>query len=222
MSDKPNESGEIKFKSADIKKKEKPEYFKNTTKTNPVKDFFSSALKHIKGFVTFAFKGSRRFLSIGILIVLAVAITCLILWLTVWRQSDSGPIIENPEIAWRQQLGDISSEARSILDSDSDTAFIDAINFLDEKVASAENDTQRFDLRITRAGFLNDNGGAQLALTDLLHVDDSDLTDQQKITLYQTIFFAYRVLDDEHGMAEYQAKIDMLPSEITDVWEEEE
>ena len=211
MNSDTNDQGKVKYNSAEISKKPTPKYFTNI-KQRPLKNFFIS--KHIKAFFGFLFKGPRKFITIGIFVVLAASVTCLVLWLTVWRSPDPDP--QDPITTWQQQIVDVSLEAQRILGSDSESAFFDALGLFDELIASTKDPDQSFDLRIARAIFLNNNDGTVLVLADLLSIDASTLTDQQKFSLFSSIRFTYRVLGDETAAAEYRAKIDALPPAITE------
>jgi len=214
MNSDTNDQGEVKYKSAEISKKPTPKYFTNIKQQHPLKNFFISIPKRIKAFFSFLFKGKRKLITISIFVVLAASITCLVLWLTLWRSYDPDP--QDPITAWQQQIVDVSFEAQRILESNSDSAFFDALHLFDELIASTEDHDESFDLRIARAIFLNNNDGTILVLADLLSIDASTLTDQQKFSLFSSIRYTYRVLGDTTAAAEYQAKINALPPSITE------
>lgn len=209
MSDK-QKPADIKFNSADIGRKGKVDYFDGRVKQNPFQKFLK-----------FAFKGFHKFISIGIIVLVAAGITVLILWLTVWRPaatSDSSGSGEDPAAQvdpWHKEVVDVSDKAYELLESDSDSSYLDAMDYFDEQITAQEDFDRAFDLRIAKASFLNNNGGSQLAVDDLTQINAEQLTDEQKYELYLALSFAYYNLGDRATFEMYEAKIDGLPKSVT-------
>jgi hypothetical protein len=210
MDGEQKQQNDVQFDSANIGKKEKPNYFSGRVRKNPVKDFFSNI-----------FNGRNKYITIGVVAGIVVVIVVVVLWITVW-----GPALSqnggNGDVSgdqWQTELQEINGEANTILRSDSDTAFFDAVSFLDEKISTTDNDNQRFDLTVTRANFIIFNGGsggAQDAIVGLSEIDESGLTNEQKFSLFKAFRFAYQRLDDQGMVQYYEDRINNeLPKDIT-------
>ncbi|MFV0484689.1 MAG: hypothetical protein ACK5MU_00440 [Candidatus Saccharimonadales bacterium] len=200
---------DIKFKSNNINNKSDIDYFSGRVKKSPTKDFFKRM-----------FEGKRKFIVIGVAAAVVICIVVLVLWLTVWSKPNSGTGGENNiETGWSQEVTDISSEAYDILYSDSDSAFVDAIAFLDTKITETTDANKAFELKIVRANFATNNGGEQVAIEGLVDIDESPLTDRQRYELYLQFVFAYRAIGNDASAQTYSDKINELPKEATTVGE---
>jgi hypothetical protein len=217
MSDIQNKPNEVQFKAADITKQEKLDHFKGRVKEK--KNFKESFKKSTTRIKKFAFEGKRKFITISTATVILALVAVLILWLTVWSQTEPDTAADNRP--WSEQLRDTTNEAYDILYSDSGSAFSDAIDFFDTKISETTDPDKSFDLRMARAVFLNNNGGAWLAITDLLTIDIGTLTNTQRHHLYLALAFGYRQIGDESSAQQYDAKINEMPDTINDVMGEE-
>lgn len=197
------ESNQVKFRTKDIKRK--PTYLTNVKKKKTPKDVFN-----------FLFKGFHKYITIGAIALFLAGVTLLTLWLVVWYPES---IKENlpPVISWEEQMEMIDNEAYDILESDSETAYLDAAAYYDEQVAVLIDPDQRFDLRIYRANFLIFNNGAEFAYQDLAAIDEELLSDEQKYRLYTTILLVFDETGDEDDIQVYEEKINALPKEITTI-----
>ena len=203
MNDTSDKQDSAAFRAADISKKKKPDYFAGRVKTkkHPLKDFRKTV-----------FGNKRRLIIICIACTVLLAATIiLILWLTLWRSSDE-PVDNRP---WSEQAQSITRETYDLFYSDSDSAFFDALDFIDTKIAITTDPDRAFDLRMTRAIFLISNGGAQLATAGLLELDESNLSDTQRYEVYLNLRYAYRTLGDESSAQFYNDKINALPKDVT-------
>ena len=197
----------VRFNSENINHDKKPDYFAGRVKEKP-----------FKVFLNFIFGGFHKFITIGVAAALLIASILLVLFLTVWSQS---PKTEDKTIdnsaTWPQDLSEINKQAYSILDSDSESAYLDATNYLDSKLKEVSKPDQKFDVVIVYANFLIYNNDANGALVKLSSVDEDSLSDSQKFSFYLASRFAYQKLDNQESVDAYTAKIDSLPKDITTV-----
>lgn len=206
MNGEQNLNSRVQFDSSDIGKKENPDYFEGRIKKSPVKNF-----------IKYQFAGKNKFIIISIVTAIVIAIAVLVLWLTVWSQSstDTGNI--NNEDNWSEQLAGAEGRANVIFNSDSENSFMEAIAYFDAMIEEAEDKNRIFDLKLAKAAFLNNNGGAQMTIDELSAIDESSLTDDQQYRLYLSLAFAYRQNGDEEYAQIYDEKINALPSSATTI-----
>lgn len=202
-----NNNNEVQFNSSNIGQKEKPDFFEGRVKKTPHANFIKSL-----------FKGKRKFITIGIIAAILLLIIILILWLTIWSQPDANTNgSSTTEENWSQELADTENEADAIFNSDSETSFAEAINYFDTKIAETEDSNRQFDLKISKASFLNNNGASQIAIDNLTEIDENSLTDTQLYQLYLSLAYAYRQIGDEEYAKIYEEKISTLPTSATTI-----
>lgn len=202
-----NQNNRFKFDSSDIGKKKRLNYFEGRVKKSPIKDFIKSV-----------FDGKNKFITIGIIVATVIVIAVFVLWLTIWRYAASNTgTLNNSDDVWNQQLAETANEANDIFNADSENSFIEAVNYFDTKIEAEEDSNRLFDLRLSRAVFLNNSGSFQMAIDDLITIDESLLTDEQLYRLYLTLAFSYRQIDNDESAEIYDEKINALPSSVTNI-----
>ena len=199
---------EVEYQSADIVKKPKVEYFVKVKNKKPsIFGRFRQFLGNLKQ------KKSLKWFAIGGAALVITA--CVVLWITVWKPDAPVDVPAEPELAWSDQLSRIRGEANMILWSDSDKAFFDAVAFFDSKIETTDNPDHKFDLIVARAVFLADHGDTQNSWRSLWEVNENELTDEQKFTLFKAFRFIYERLGQLDNVKIYDDKINRLPYDIT-------
>ena len=212
MEGQDNAQQSVDFKSSDIGKQPKAEYFVKVSKTRkrPIQDFF----RRLKLIISKLFKGRLKWLTIGVIVLILAGITCLVLWLTVWRPvsapADDEGTSEDQESPWQKELRSINDQANQALASNSTTAFLDALAVYDAALTKITDPSQQFDLTIARTTFMINNGAAQSALDNLLAISEQGLNTQQLLSLYLTIRLAYDWLGDDEQSQFYEDRINSM------------
>lgn len=198
----------VQFDSSDIGKKETPDYFAGRIKKNKLREFIKSV-----------FEGNRKFVTIGIVATVLVAVVVFIFWLTAWSNAPNNDQSSASEDLWAQELVDINGEAYSILGNpDLVSAYSDAIEYYDEQIEMIEDDDRKFDIIMARANFMTyngGNGGAESAIRSVSEIDEDSLTNEQKHKLFLAFRSAYQKLDDNNSVQKYDDRINELPKDVT-------
>ena len=135
----------------------------------------------------------------------------LLLWILLWNGATGDSDVVQQNIS--DTIVSVGNEANSILNSDSDTAYVQALEYLDEQISSANSPELEFELKLYKATFLANNGDPITAVNSLLAINEELLTDRQKGELYLLMAFSYRELGDPASAATYDDKYNALPYE---------
>lgn len=203
----------VQFDSANIKRKPGAEYFVKTQEKFDFKQSFQKILQRLKP--SQLFKNANKWVLIAVASVLVLAIIAVILWFTVWLPAIKDERVREAAAAWEAELTSINKEARSILHSDIDNSYTEALKYYDEKIQNIPDPIKQTDLQAARAGFLVANGGAAVGLEDLLAIDELEFNSEQKYTYYNALRFAYYNLGDIENATLYDQKAQELLTDIT-------
>ena len=117
--------------------------------------------------------GKRRTVTIVIVCILLIAVTLLILWLTIWRPAmlaERERIEEHEEaVASFEEAQDVAAEAQRIYDEEfANNGFERACKLFTDAIANAQNARRRIDLTFDYVQFLTENSNRyQDAITAL-------------------------------------------------------
>ena len=157
------------------------------------------------------FSGWHKFVSITIILLVIIGLVLLLLWIFLWNGAAEDSDVVQQSVS--DTIVSVGDEANNILNSDSDNAYVQALEYLDEQISSANSPELEFELKLYKATFLANNGDPITAVNNLLAINEESLTDRQKGELYLLMAFSYRELGDPASAATYDEKYNALPYE---------
>ena len=163
----------------------------------------------------FLFRGSRKFATISIVIIIACIISSTVILINYFSNPVDNPVVEQEQTI-ANKISDIGSQADSILSSGAIDSYDQALNYLDEQIDSSihSNDPElTLQIKLYKATFLSNTGNAKTAIPELLAIDESELTDREKGELYIVIIFAYNQIGNTSLAQSYQDKYNALPED---------
>ncbi len=207
------------YNSSEILSKEKPDYFQGRIRQTPIRDFSKKILNKIKQFFQFAFRGWHKFITIALVLILVLAaiFTAIALISKASNPETGDSTGDSDASSWEETIDHAAYEAYVLSESGSETAFSDAIDYLQEEINSSATETRKFYIRTVLARFYIEHGDTATALVELYDIDDSKLSDSEKLRLYTSFRYAFIVAGDSEQEDVYTQKIDALPADIRNI-----